>query len=351
MREQWDDFLNYPFEWSPRRSHRLRSRPPPMPRTLGEARRTHLWLWARCRRTRCYHFLAMPLVPLIIRFGTEASLDVLREGFRCSECGGRGALIGEPSRDTGDRRCIREDYRWTGLRDWHPQLGGFSVEAMCNAYSMTKSRDAIRALFKVSDNRMPRIIPPLPEIWPFYQAPIVRNAEDGEREVTMATFAFPLERTDRASKPVTNIRDDKAMKIWFWRESFNARRCLVPATSYCDPDEATPVAWHWFAVEPAADRPLFACPGVWKSYKGKLRKKDPEVETDVFAFMTTKPNALSGTINHERMPVIFTEERQFDIWLNGTPEEAHALVHSFPADKMRIVQSGKKGPDLLGEAA
>jgi putative SOS response-associated peptidase YedK len=245
------------------------------------------------------------------------------------------------------------------LSRFNDRTPSYSVEAMCNAYSMTKTRDALRGLFKVSDNRIPEIVPRA-QIWPFSTAPVVRLDEDGEREIVDMTFAFPLLREGLAPKPVSNIRDDKAMKIWFWRESFNKRRCLVPATSYCDPDSGAPVRWHWFALLNGAsdahgfaasaldERPLFACPGVWKPYEGLLRKKDPPVKTDVFAFMTTTPNQLTASINHERMPVIFTEPEQFDIWLNGTPEEAHALVSTFPAERMRIVQSGPIKKDLLG---
>ena len=36
--------------------------------------------------------------------------------------------------------------------------------------------------------------------------------------------------------------------------------------------------------------------------------------------MTTLPNALTSTINHERSPVLLTEEHEFSAWLTGTPE-------------------------------
>jgi len=221
---------------------------------------------------------------------------------------------------------------------------------MCNAYSMTRSRDAIRALVQILENRAAAVTPRA-EIWPGYEAPVVRLAPDGERELVTMSFGFPLIRKGYAPKRVSNVRDDTATTKWFWRDSFEKRRCLVPATSYCDPDEGKPAKWHWFALEPAEERPLFMCPGVWKRYQGPIKRDGPAVELDVFSFMTTVPNELSATINHERMPVIFTEEREFQTWLTGTPDEAHALVHPFPADRMRIVQSGAKGPDLLGAAA
>jgi putative SOS response-associated peptidase YedK len=66
--------------------------------------------------------------------------------------------------------------------------------------------------------------------------------------------------------------------------------------------------------------------------------------------MTTLPNALTKTINHERSPVLLTEEAQFVTWLTGTPEEALGLITTSDPERMLIVQSGFEKKDLL-EAA
>lgn len=80
------------------------------------------------------------------------------------------------------------------------------------------------------------------------------------------------------------------------------------------------------------------------------QKKDgPNVDIEVFSFLTTLPNALTETTNHERSPVIFTEEDQFSSWLTGTPEEAFRLKPSDPG-RMEIVQSGFAKKDLLAAA-
>jgi putative SOS response-associated peptidase YedK len=34
--------------------------------------------------------------------------------------------------------------------------------------------------------------------------------------------------------------------------------------------------------------------------------------------MTTMPNELMASINHQRMPVLLSKEDQCDTWLNGT---------------------------------
>lgn len=336
------------------------------PHNIGRTRKSYYWIYVYCGR--CQRCAIFPLVPLIVRWGPDASLDCLRHAARCMTCGHKGATLrfSNSGRTDVPWQPNYERERWTGNEvpapthvladkasgffgeiDWHPDLGALSLDAMCNAYSMTKSRDEVRGLFRVADNRMSQITPRA-EIWPGYEAPVVRLADDGEREIVNMSFGFPLLRYGYATKRIANIRDDTARTKWFWRESYQQRRCLVPATSYLDPDGNKPAGWHWFALEPADDRPLFGCPGVWKRYVGQMKKGEPDVDIEVFSFMTTLPNSLTASINHERMPVIFTEEREFETWLTGTPDDAHALVHTFEAERMRIVQSGKKGPDLLG---
>jgi putative SOS response-associated peptidase YedK len=71
------------------------------------------------------------------------------------------------------------------------------------------------------------------------------------------------------------------------------------------------------------------------------------LELDVYAFMTTTPNALVGTVNHERMPVMLTRPEDFDRWMHGTPEAAMALAQEYPADQMQIVQTGYEKEDQL----
>lgn len=217
---------------------------------------------------------------------------------------------------------------------------------MCNLYSMTRSRDEVRHWFGVSDNRA-AAFEPTNAIFPGYPAPIIRLAADGERELAVQSWGFVLLQQGRAPKRVTNVRDDKILSSSFWKPSFEQRRCLVPASSYCEPKGEKPAIWHWFAINGDVSRPLFAFPGIWRTYTGPLKKDGANVTLDVFAFMTTEPNALTASINHERMPVLLSTNEQFDTWLKGSPKEAFELARQFPAEAMRIVQYGAEKMDLL----
>jgi putative SOS response-associated peptidase YedK len=214
---------------------------------------------------------------------------------------------------------------------------------------MTRNREAIARLFRVSHNRAPAV-DPLASIFPGHAAPVVRQAADGERELVTLNWGFVLLQKDRAPRRVTNVRDDKILTSPFWRQSFEQRRCLVPASSYCEPKGEKPATWHWFALSGDDPRPVFAFPGVWTRYRGPLKKNGDNADLEVFAFMTTEPNALTASINHERMPVLLSGQEQFDTWLSGSAEEAFGLARSYPAEAMRIVQSGSDREDLLQAA-
>jgi putative SOS response-associated peptidase YedK len=90
-------------------------------------------------------------------------------------------------------------------------------------------------------------------------------------------------------------------------------------------------------VEP---RPLFAFAGIWRQHKGPIKKDGPVVELNTYSFMTTVPNALTSSINHERSPVLLTNESEWSTWLNGTPEEALTLVKPIAAERLHIVREG-----------
>jgi putative SOS response-associated peptidase YedK len=217
---------------------------------------------------------------------------------------------------------------------------------MCTLYAMTKSREAVRALFRISDNRASPVMPNA-GILPTDMAPVVRLAADGERELVNLSWGFVRRDPGKAPRRVVNTRDDMARSSPFWRGSFEERRCLVPVTAYSEPKGVKPATWHWFTISDDDPRPLFAFAGVWRRYVGPVKKDGLAVEIDVFSFLTTTPNALTATINDERMPVLLTAP-DFDQWLHGSPEAAFSLVRPYPEAGMRVAGAGLERRDVAG---
>lgn len=204
---------------------------------------------------------------------------------------------------------------------------------MCNLYSMTKSREALRgftrAVLDQTGNQ-----PPLPAIFPDQLAPMVRTNSDGERVMQTMRWGFPPP-PNLGTRPVTNVRNTASP---YWRAWLKPEfRCLVPVTSFCEYTDNQPKVPHWFALAP--DRPLFAFAGIWRPWTGT--RKGEAGEHRLFAFLTTNSNDLVRPIHAKAMPVILTGAA-CDQWLNADTPTALALQRPWPAGQLAIVATGTR---------
>ena len=157
---------------------------------------------------------------------------------------------------------------------------------MCNVYSLTTNQDAMRKLFRIDIDSTGNL-PQQPGIYPDYAAPIVRNSAAG-RELAMARWGMPtpakfLERK-KTDPGVTNIRNAQTSH---WRRWLSVEsRCLVPFTSFAEPDNG-PVGARppvWFAFDES--RPLACFAGIWTRWTSVRKVKEGETTNDLFGFLT-----------------------------------------------------------------
>ena len=215
---------------------------------------------------------------------------------------------------------------------------------MCNLYSVTCSQAAIRQLARAIRD-ITGNLPPLPAVYPDQMAPVVRTAPDGVRELMMMRWGFPQKEPQPGEKRRTGYVTNVRHPTWnYWKAWMQpANRCLVPVTSFCEPDnrveKSTP---SWFALDET--RTLFFFAGIWRPWTGHRGTKANPADGDhlLFSFLTTEPNAVVAPVHAKAMPVMLHTEEDRETWLTGSVDAALALQRPAADDAVRVVATGIK---------
>ena len=194
---------------------------------------------------------------------------------------------------------------------------------MCNLYSMTATVDELRRIFGPFEGETSNL-PRHDEIYPGYQAPVLRRRDDGGLKLEMMKWGFPGPAA-AGSRAVTNVRN---LASPFWRNALDEpkRRCIVPATSFCEwTGEVGRKTKVWFGLH-KDEPPLFAFAGLWRPGEGG----------PFMAFLTCEANATVGAVHPKAMPVML---RPADAgrWLDGPRADACELAQPFADTAMRRV--------------
>jgi putative SOS response-associated peptidase YedK len=216
---------------------------------------------------------------------------------------------------------------------------------MCNLYSVTRPQKAIVDLVRAKRD-LTGNMPSLPAVFPNCRAPVVRMAPDGVRELTMMRWGFPPPIIP-GSKPrnpyLTNVRKTDS-RYWRTYLSKTAHRCLVPVTSFAEPDNipGRKCVWTWFAQDES--RPLMFFAGIWREWEGDRGTKNvPDVgKHTVFSFLTTDASPDVAPVHPDATPLLLLTEAAREQWMNAPMEEALLLQQAPPAGELRIVAAGEK---------
>jgi putative SOS response-associated peptidase YedK len=130
-----------------------------------------------------------------------------------------------------------------------------------------------------------------------------------------------------------NARAETVATMPAFRDTFKARRCIIPASGFYE-WQKTGATKQPYAIVPEGD-PLFAFAGLWENWRVRAAADSAEwIRT--CAIITGARNDLVAPI-HNRMPVILPREA-WSAWLGeeaASASELQALLKPFPAERMR----------------
>ena len=180
---------------------------------------------------------------------------------------------------------------------------------MCNLYRMTKNADEVAKWFDAINELGGANF--AEEVFPGYPGSVV-----AEGRLQQMTWGFPLVMKGKNGqplkpKPVNNARTDK-LDSFFWRYSFEERRCLIPVTAWAEAEGPKGGKTRSWLSRPDAE--LFAVAGVWR---------DSEEWGRCYSMVMTDAAGLAAEV-HTRMPVLLARG-DHAAWTDGSPEDARAL--------------------------
>lgn len=186
---------------------------------------------------------------------------------------------------------------------------------MCNLYRMTKPVSEVAAWFDAVERAPGANF--AEEVYPGTTGLVV-----AEGAVRAMVWGFPLvlkgaKGQPLKPKPVNNARTDK-LSSFFWRHSFEERRCLIPLTAWAEAEGPKgQMTRTWMSVP---DAPLFAAAGVWRQ---------SDEWGACYSMVITDSAGSDAAEVHSRMPVLVAPADQ-SCWLTGPAAAALAICRSWP---------------------
>lgn len=194
---------------------------------------------------------------------------------------------------------------------------------MCGRYRRRSDKQRIAEAFAVGSGLEEIYFEPGDDIAPDSVQPVILLNEDGERQIELMRWAFRLPK-----RLLFNARSEDILQTGFWKESFEKRRCIVPADAIFEwQDVKRGKKPKYEFVLPG--REPFGMAGVWRLWK------NPKIDRweRTFAVLTGPPNELMQPI-HLRMTT-FLEPRDYAEYLTPTERPPMHLLRILPAEEMR----------------
>jgi putative SOS response-associated peptidase YedK len=196
---------------------------------------------------------------------------------------------------------------------------------MCGRYLRRSDKQRIAEAFRVGMGLEELCLEPEDDIAPGSIQPVVLTGESGEHGIALMRWGFKL-----PDRHLFAARSEGIDQAKFWRDSFQQRRCIIPADAI----------FEWQKVERGKKKPKyevvipgrepFGIAGVWKPWKNP--KTDKWERT--FAVITGEPNELIQPIHHRQTTIL--DPREYEEYLHASERPPVHLLRVLPAGEMRV---------------
>jgi putative SOS response-associated peptidase YedK len=201
---------------------------------------------------------------------------------------------------------------------------------MCGRFTARMTWEEIVRLYRITRDQPPRNVQPRYNICPTDPVDVVVS-NDGKRMLAPMRWGLipnwwskPLKEMKVAT---FNARGETVAEKPIFRESFERKRCLIPASGYYEwtntPDGKQP---YYFTRR---DGQPITIASLWDRW---YEKPTGEVMHSCTMVITT-PNEFVAEV-HDRMPVIL-EAKEFEQWERGNPKDAAALMKPASEDVLQ----------------
>lgn len=160
--------------------------------------------------------------------------------------------------------------------------------------------------------------------------PVIHLNENGERQMELMRWAFRL--PDRL---LFNARSEGIEKAKFWADSFQKRRCIVPASAIQESQDL-PNGKKGDKYEfDIPGREVFGMAGIWKPWQHPVTG---EWES-TFAVLTGEPNEVMLPV-HKRLATVL-EPRDYTEYLAFAERPPIHLLRILPSNELRATRIEK----------
>ena len=220
---------------------------------------------------------------------------------------------------------------------------------MCGRFTIAEEAGAIGEAFGARVEPLQGVRLPRYNVAPTDEVPVVIAAPEGRRAGPMRWGLVPhWAESPKVGARMINARSESVLQKRAYRESFLARRCLVPADGFYEWEARASGKQPYWIHRPGSG--LFAMAGIWAMWRPPAGSRLAS-----FSILTRAAPPALGWL-HDRVPVILPET-VWDDWLarGTTPHVLDSMLAETPPElrlhpvSRAVNRAGYDEPDCIDE--